>query len=212
MMYQKALLFSDAAMASQILQAEHPRQVKALGRQVANFTDQTWNAHREAIVRRGNRLKFTQPANPADGKWRVALPGREAEEGAGSTIRELLLGTGEREIVEASPMDRVWGIGFGAARAGSVRGRWGLNLLGKALMAVRDELRKEAEGDEVGKGKEEGDEKGGDESRKESEKEGGERGGDKGKDNSEDSGEEVGEEVGKGDEQKAKRRKTEKQG
>ncbi|KAH6651140.1 hypothetical protein F5144DRAFT_589433 [Chaetomium tenue] len=224
MMYQKALLFSDPAMASQILQAEHPRQVKALGRQVANFTDQTWNAHREAIVRRGNRLKFTRPANPADGMWRVApLPGREEAEAEGAvstTIRELLLRTGEREIVETSPMDRVWGIGFGAARAGSVRGRWGLNLLGKALVAVRDELRKEVEGKGgEGEGKEEGEEKsdgkGEDEGGKEGEKEGVEKGEDKGKDNGEAGGENVGEEVGEvgeGDEQKVKRRKTEKQG
>jgi hypothetical protein len=79
----------------------------------------------------------------------------EEEEGEGVTIRELLLRTGEREIVEASPMDRIWGIGFGAAKAGSVRHRWGLNLLGKALMVVRAELREGDEAKEDGNGEEE---------------------------------------------------------
>lgn len=56
----------------------------------------------------------------------------------------LLLGTGERELVEASPFDRVWGIGFrekDVIKAG--RDRWGQNLLGKALMEVRGLLRAE---------------------------------------------------------------------
>lgn len=162
MMYQKALLFSDPAVASEILAASHPRAVKALGRKVANFSDAVWHAHREAIVRKGNLLKFTRPADEADGRWivapvpvpvRVEGEGEEEEgeeeeaEGEGVSMRELLLRTGEREIVEASPMDRIWGIGFGAAKAGSVgRQRWGLNLLGRALMAVRAELREAQEG------------------------------------------------------------------
>lgn len=54
-----------------------------------------------------------------------------------------LLATGERELVEASPMDRVWGIGYGEKKAGLNRHRWGKNLLGKALMDVREQLRKE---------------------------------------------------------------------
>lgn len=150
MMYRKALLFSDPTVGAKILAAAHPRLVKALGRKVANFSDSVWHAHREEIVRKGNVLKFTRPVDVGDGAWIVKVPPPpgaggegEGEEGEGVSIRELLLRTGEREIVEASPMDRVWGIGFGAARAGSVRERWGLNLLGKALMVVRGELRKE---------------------------------------------------------------------
>ena len=61
-------------------------------------------------------------------------------------LRERLLGTGERMIVEASPLDRIWGIGFGERRALEVgRGRWGLNLLGLALMDTRRILREERE-------------------------------------------------------------------
>jgi ribA/ribD-fused uncharacterized protein len=136
MMYQKALLFSDTAVAAQILTTSSPKAVKGLGRKVANFDDKVWAAHREDIVRRGNRLKFTNPADPDDEKWTVKATG-------GKTLRELLLETGDREIVEASPFDRIWGIGFAADKAEANRDRWGLNLLGKALMEVRRQLREE---------------------------------------------------------------------
>ena len=69
-------------------------------------------------------------------------------------MRERLLGTGERMIVEASPLDRIWGVGFGEKRALSVKQSWGLNLLGRVLMDVRRILREE-EGEE---GEEEGEE------------------------------------------------------
>ncbi len=154
MMYHKALLFSDTAVAAKILAATHPRQVKALGREVSGFSDAVWHAHREEIVRKGSLLKFTRPADTNDGRWliRAAAADGEAEEGGeGVSLRELLLRTGDRELVEASPMDRIWGIGYGAARAGSVREKWGLNLLGRALMVVRDELRKAQEGGETAK-------------------------------------------------------------
>ncbi|KAK4116910.1 DUF1768-domain-containing protein [Canariomyces notabilis] len=150
MMYQKALLFNDRTVAAQILSASHPRQVKALGRKVSNFSDDVWHAHREEIVRRGNMLKFTRPVDEKDGKWEVVAAGAQDGTTGSKNLRELLLATGDREIVEASPMDRIWGIGFGAANAGKVgRERWGLNLLGRALMAVREELR----GREGGEGK-----------------------------------------------------------
>lgn len=58
-------------------------------------------------------------------------------------MRKWLLATGDRELVEASPMDRIWGIGFAAKDAGENRHRWGQNLLGKALMVVRTRLREE---------------------------------------------------------------------
>ncbi|KAL2165480.1 hypothetical protein VTH06DRAFT_780 [Thermothelomyces fergusii] len=148
MMYQKAVLFSDPDVGAQILATPDPREVKALGRKVANFSEAVWNARREAIVRRGNLLKFTRPVDPEDGWWMVRVGGEESGESV--SIRELLLRTGDREIVEASPLDRIWGIGFGPDKAESMRKRWGLNLLGKALMAVREELRKEAKGQEGG--------------------------------------------------------------
>ncbi|KAL2174699.1 uncharacterized protein P884DRAFT_208233 [Thermothelomyces heterothallicus CBS 202.75] len=148
MMHQKAVLFSDLEVGAEILATLDPREVKALGRKVSNFSDAVWNARREEIVRRGNLLKFTRPVDPEDGWWMVQVDGEGGEGGESVSIRELLLRTGDREIVEASPLDRIWGIGFSAAKAESMRKRWGLNLLGKALMAVREELRKEAKGQE----------------------------------------------------------------
>lgn len=79
-------------------------------------------ADKVAIVTQGNVLKFTVS--------------EDAE-----TLRALLLATGERELVEAAPRDRVWGIGFGESEAEGNRGRWGQNLLGKVLMEVRARLR-----------------------------------------------------------------------
>ena len=160
MMYHKAVLFSDPSMASQILavSAANPKRVKALGRQVRNFDEVVWRANRERIVREGTYCKFVCPLPPADGSLRLgsnlktpddspllAEMDGEKGKGMGATLAEVLLATGEREIVEASPMDRIWGIGFGERKAEEVgRERWGLNLLGKALMEVRSELREEA--------------------------------------------------------------------
>lgn len=76
------------------------------------------------IVEEGNYLKFTVS--------------RDAK-----ALREKLLATGDRELVEASPLDRVWGVGFTASEAGQNREMWGENLLGKALTNVRKKLREE---------------------------------------------------------------------
>ncbi len=125
MMAYKALLFDDTEVFADILAADarDARGVKALGRAVRGFDDAVWVAAREEIVVQGNLHKF-----------------RAHEE-----LREPLLATGEKRIVEASPRDRIWGIGFGEKRAldEDVRKRWGLNLLGKALEEVREILRKE---------------------------------------------------------------------
>lgn len=120
MMWHKAVLFGDDAMAERILGASHPRQAKTLGGRVAGFDQRTWDEHRFPIVVAGNLAKFGQHAD----------------------LRTYLLGTGERVLVEASPMDRIWGIGL--TRDDPAAGdpaRWrGLNLLGFALMEARRAL------------------------------------------------------------------------
>jgi ribA/ribD-fused uncharacterized protein len=127
MMAQKARLFNDLAMEKQILgdfdptKAPDAKKTKALGRLVQNFNESTWNANRLRIVEEGNMLKFSQ---------------HEA-------LKQQLLETKELHIVEASPMDRIWGVGFGAQKAPYNRSRWGLNLLGIAIMNVRKRLREE---------------------------------------------------------------------
>lgn len=129
MMYQKAKLFGDDKVAGEVLAGSglHPRKIKTLGRMVVGFDETTWVAERERIVQEGTWLKMTRPAH--DGQVNLG---------------ELLLATGDRELVEASPYDQVWGVGFRAKDAERNRERWGLNLLGKALMAVRERLREDS--------------------------------------------------------------------
>jgi ribA/ribD-fused uncharacterized protein len=120
MMYGKALLFEDAEVATRILAAAHPREHKALGRKVKRFDDAAWKRAREGIVKTGNRAKFTQ--NPE--------------------LLAQLLATRGTTLVEASPYDRIWGIGLAASdpRAKD-RAAWrGQNLLGVILTELRDEL------------------------------------------------------------------------
>lgn len=132
-MHQKALLFGDAPIAAKILQTTSPKEQKSLGRKVKNFKESTWSLHRSRIVEEGSYLKFKYGADKGQ------------LESKGLTLKARLLQTGERELVEASPMDRVWGIGFTERWAEERRGEWGLNLLGKALAKARERLRTEEE-------------------------------------------------------------------
>ncbi|WP_370319964.1 NADAR family protein [Actinoplanes sp. ATCC 53533] len=120
MMWRKALLFGDEEAAVRIVAASHPRQAKMLGRRVRGFDEQTWVDQRRAIVREASLAKFGQRAE----------------------LRDFLLGTGERILVEASPTDRIWGIGLAATdeRAADPAQWRGLNLLGFALMEARAQL------------------------------------------------------------------------
>ncbi|MCG5219308.1 NADAR family protein [Streptosporangium sp. KLBMP 9127] len=118
MMAHKAWLFDDHDIAAQILEAGHPGEAKKLGRAVRNFDATLWNAHRFDIVVRGTLAKFGQHPD----------------------LKQYLLTTRNRVLVEASPRDRIWGIGLTATdeRAASPATWQGLNLLGFALMAARD--------------------------------------------------------------------------
>jgi ribA/ribD-fused uncharacterized protein len=120
MMWRKATLFGDDAMAERILAAPHPHAAKALGGRVAGFDQQTWDEYRFDIVLVGSLAKFAEHAD----------------------LRAFLLGTGRRVLVEASPVDRIWGIGLARDEpAASEPARWqGLNLLGFALMQAREIL------------------------------------------------------------------------
>jgi ribA/ribD-fused uncharacterized protein len=121
MMAGKARLFGDATTCEKIIVARTPGEAKKLGRQIGNFDEAAWLETRFDLVTRGNIAKFSQNA---------ALGG-------------FLLGTGQQVLVEASPVDAIWGIGLAAtdAAAQDPRSWQGLNLLGYALMAARDELR-----------------------------------------------------------------------
>ncbi len=119
MMAEKARLFGDDAMLALILASPSPHEQKKLGQAVRGFCNTTWCAHRMDIVVRGNRAKFSQSEKR----------------------RKQLLATGDKTLVEASPVDRIWGIGLRSNDPlATVPSRWrGMNLLGQALMRVRDE-------------------------------------------------------------------------
>lgn len=121
MMVAKARLFGDAEIAGAILAAGTPAEAKKLGRQVRGFDEAVWTRQRFAIVVQANVEKFGH--HPA--------------------LADYLLGTGERVLVEASPVDSVWGIGLAATDPDAAApAKWpGLNLLGFALMEARRQLR-----------------------------------------------------------------------
>lgn len=117
-MAEKAALFDDQENRAQVLRAPTPNAAKALGRKVRGFNDKVWLQHRYDIVVRANQAKFSQ----------------------NQQLNEYLLQTGSRVIVEASPVDNVWGIGLAqdSADANNPKLWKGLNLLGFALMQVRE--------------------------------------------------------------------------
>ncbi|WP_242632912.1 NADAR family protein [Thiothrix fructosivorans] len=120
MMAEKARLFADHEALQRILTAPNPGAAKALGREIRHFDEKVWVKHRFAIVVAANIAKFSQ--HPALG--------------------EFLINTGNRVLVEASPVDRIWGNGLAADHpAAENPHEWqGLNLLGFALMQVREQL------------------------------------------------------------------------
>jgi ribA/ribD-fused uncharacterized protein len=120
MMASKARLFGDANALERILAAPHPKQAKDLGRSVTNFDEAVWLANRFDFVVAGNQAKFSQHPD----------------------LAAFLLGTGQRILVEASPVDRIWGIGLAEDSPDAAHpDKWqGLNLLGFALMQVRHSL------------------------------------------------------------------------
>lgn len=123
MMAAKARLFDDAEAERRALAAEHPSQAKKAGRLVRGFDEEIWERERFGIVLEGSVHKFA--AHPQ--------------------LRQFLLNTGDRVLVEASPVDRVWGIALAADdEAAADPERWrGPNLLGFALMEARERLRAE---------------------------------------------------------------------
>lgn len=121
MMASKARLFGDKEMLNEIMNAATPFEYKKLGRKVKGFEPTLWDEKKLDIVVEGNKAKFGQNPN----------------------LKEHLLSTGDAILVEASPYDKIWGIGMDRENAlnSSVKDWRGENLLGCALMEVRDWLR-----------------------------------------------------------------------
>ncbi|BDP42361.1 hypothetical protein DAETH_23300 [Deinococcus aetherius] len=120
LMARKARLFGDEGRLAAILAARTPADCKALGRRVTPYDDEVWTRERYGVALDMLRLKFGQNVE----------------------LRDALLATGDALLVEASPTDRIWGIGFSEGEAEANRHAWGENLLGRALMEVRAELRR----------------------------------------------------------------------
>lgn len=118
MMHQKAILFGDHKAALNIMQADHPRDQKTYGRGVIGFDEKIWNNIARSIVYTGNYAKFTQSA----------------------FLGDLLEATEGTILVEASPYDRIWGIGYAANDAMANFNNWGLNWLGEVLTTLRNDL------------------------------------------------------------------------
>ena len=119
MMAQKALLFNDINVYNKIMNIADARIIKKLGKSVKNFENNIWLKNRYQIIVNGNMLKFSQ----------------------NKELKKILLLTGDKTIAEASPFDDIYGIGMFASKV--TIDQWkGQNLLGKALMDVRNKLKK----------------------------------------------------------------------
>lgn len=123
MMAEKARLFDDENVCREILGTKNPREQKALGRKVHNFDAVIWDQYKFSIVYLGNYAKFTQSPE----------------------LKKQLLETGNSTMVEASPYDKIWGIGLAEEDSRAMnRDEWqGENLLGKVLDAVRARIQAE---------------------------------------------------------------------
>lgn len=121
MMWSKAMLFNDEKTAEKILKAKTPREQKNLGREVRGFNQGTWDKNKLKIVEEGTYLKFSQNLD----------------------LKTKLLNTGSAVLVEASPEDKIWGVGLRPEDQDIKDPKlWkGENLLGIALMKVRELLR-----------------------------------------------------------------------
>ncbi len=120
-MKKKQELFDpkNIGLAINILNETNPKDIKKYGRQVKFFKQEIWDEHKFKAMKDGVLAKFSQ--NPE--------------------LKTKLLATGEKTLVEASPYDMIWGIGFRKEDALKNKDRWGQNLLGQVLMQVRNELK-----------------------------------------------------------------------
>ncbi len=123
MMYQKAILMNDQETAAEIMKTDDPKEHQRLGRIIRNFDSNLWDKVKYQTVYLGNFLKFYQ--NP--------------------DLREILLRTNGRLLVEVNPNDSVWGIALAIDNPDRLdSNKWkGENMLGEILTNVRNDLQKQ---------------------------------------------------------------------
>ena len=120
MMAEKARLFGDTEAYGKIMASKEQGEIKALGRGVRGFDEEIWDKFKYWIVVNGNFYKFSE----------------------NEALRKYIMSTEGAVLAEASPFDRIWGIGMAEDKAQrcDVKEWQGENLLGFALMEVREEL------------------------------------------------------------------------
>ena len=123
MMYRKAICFGDEAVAAQILSTSDVAKIKSLGRQVSNYDESMWNGIRQIVVYEGLLAKFSQ----------------------NEELKAKLKATGNAVLAECAVKDRIWGIGLSMKDPDRLnKAKWnGQNLLGYALMMVRERLQQD---------------------------------------------------------------------
>ncbi|KAF3062108.1 hypothetical protein GL218_03781 [Daldinia childiae] len=147
-LHHKALLFDEPEIAAEILRCKSPHRAKEMAQNLENFDQAIWESHRERILYDANWHKFTAPYIPRDTLPAACESWFEMSNEASKhskRLKEALLETGNRQIVQASPFDYIWGNGYCWRVAWQRRLRWGLNLQGIILMELRDRIRREEE-------------------------------------------------------------------
>ena len=123
MMYKKAQLFNDTEIMQEILSTDNVGKIKMLGRSVKNYDEVMWNGVRQIVVYEGLYAKFNQ----------------------NESLRKKLLATENDILAECAVSDCIWGIGLAMndeKRLSTEEWR-GQNLLGFAIMQVREKLSKQ---------------------------------------------------------------------
>ena len=124
-MAQKCLLFDkqNISLYKQIMETKIPYVIKRLGRQVKNFDQEKWDVEKYNIMKNALRYKFNQ----------------------NKILRKKLLLTCDKNLYEASKFDKTWGIGIDCETAKDLdeANYPGQNLLGKALMEIREEIKQD---------------------------------------------------------------------
>ena len=123
MMYRKAICFGDEAVAAQILSTSDVAKIKSLGRRVSNYDESMWNGIRQIVVCEGLLAKFSQ----------------------NDELKAKLKATGNAVLAECAVKDCIWGIGLSMKDPDRLnKAKWnGQNLLGYALMMVRERLQQD---------------------------------------------------------------------
>ena len=120
MMAKKALLFNDEEIFKKIMSESNPKKIKALGRKVKEFYAEAWEENCDEFVYDANFAKFSQNQD----------------------LKYFLLSI-EGTLVEASPYDKIWGIGLTADNPKALsQDTWdGENKLGFILTNVKEALK-----------------------------------------------------------------------